>query len=825
MNSITPTPLQQPFFIRFRWLCFGLSMLLLAASWSASRQLSFDRSLQRMFAPDDPVRTDFEFLQSKFGVADLVVFAYRDRSLWDSDGNGLARLKNIRERIEAVPGVAIAMDLSKIDQMLGQLSQPLRFLGAAKNETASHPMLDSKNELANAFKKIFEGQTHSRDGELVAIACLLKPTAKSLVSTKDTLQGLREVANSLSEEGLQRGLLVGQPVMVEEGFDEIEQDGERLGWVSSISLALLILIGFRSLRWAIVTIVVVQWSLIVTRGLLVWLAWDLTMVSSMLSSIVTVIGVATTVHWMLGYQQAMREHGVPIVALTASIRRLWKPIAWACITDAIGFASLLFARVGPVQDYGAMMALASLVVLIGILVLVPTLTLLPLASSRLAKPLGVSFELLQIPGDSVVRRCLVWLLNVASRWPSAIAGGSVALAVLAVAGSLRLQVETDFIKNFQADAPLVIAYRAVEEELGGAGVWDVVLPAPKVLTQSYLDQVLRIQQRLIAIELPETTASDAGPIRLTKVMSFADADMASRKSILGNLSIEARLLGMRQVMGDFVDTLITKTVDGKRFLRVMLRSREQAEATQKEKLILAVRQIVEEETAGQQWKAWVQLEESPASDQRSPAIVSGYYVLLSQLVSSVVADQWRCFAVATLGIWIAMSLALRSPAMALLALLPNALPSLCILGWLGWMEVRVNLGAAMIAAVSMGLSVDSSLHYLIRYRQERSQGNSLDGSLVAAQSEIGMAILLSTVALVLGFGSLATSHFLPTIVFGTTAAISMLGGLFGNLVILPALLRLTQSRPARSKEAPDVTGDSLSGMQFGSTVANSSPMG
>ena len=177
----------------------------------------------------------------------------------------------------------------------------------------------------------------------------------------------------------------------------------------------------------------------------------------------------------------------------------------------------------------------------------------------------------------------------------------------------------------------------------------------------------------------------------------------------------------------------------------------------------------------------------------SKAVVSGYYVLLSQLVSSVVADQWRCFAVATIGIWIAMALALRSPWMALLTILPNALPSFCILGWMGWTGMPVNLGAAMIAAVSMGLSVDSSLHYLIRFQCLRRDGQSFQAALIASQSEIGMAILLSTFALVLGFGSLATSNFLPTVVFGITASISMMGGLLGNLVVLPALLSLRKS--------------------------------
>ncbi len=793
--------------IRWRWVWFSISILLLVVAWPASQRLRFDRSLHRMFAPDDPTRTDFEFLQSKFGVSDLVVFAYRDERLWVKDGTGLERLQRIRERIEAVPGVAIAMDLSKIDQMLGQLEQPFSIFGSLQGNGTRHVLLDETSAIANEFKAIFEGQTHSRDGTLVAIACLLKPANQTTIAIKETLLSLRQIAGSLADEGLGNGMLVGQPVMVEEGFDEIETDGKRLSIVSTLCLALLILIGFRSLRWAIISIAVVQWSLIVTRGLLEWLAWDLTMVSSMLASIVTVIGVATTMHWMLGYQRAMKSQPNPEEALRCSIRGLWRPIVWACITDAIGFASLAFAKVGPVQDYGCMMAIASLVVLVGIFVLVPTMALLPLAPSRFAKYWGLSFELFQIPGDEPLRRCLLWILKWVNRGPVAVAFTATVICVIAVLGSLRLKVETDFIKNFRSDAPLVVAYRAVEIELGGAGVWDVILPAPKVMEQRYLDLVRDLESKLLALEVP-----GAEPLRLTKVMSFADADHASKSSsILGRLSIEARLMGMRQVMGSFVDTLITKPVDEQRFLRIMLRSREQAEAAQKVQLIADVRRTVDEAIRSEEWMVIFGLDDAagPARQagptlQAGPALrtgasgskaaVTGYYVLLSQLVSSVVADQWRCFAVASFGIWIAMSIALRSPWMALLTVLPNALPSLCILGWMGWTETPVNLGAAMIAAVSMGLSVDSSLHYLIRFQCERRDGQSVQGALTAAQSEIGMAILLSTFALVLGFGSLATSNFLPTVVFGITASISMVGGLLGNLIVLPALLRLVLVR-------------------------------
>jgi uncharacterized protein len=773
--------------IRWRWLCFVISLVLFAVAWPASQRLRFDRSLHRMFAPDDPARIDFEFLQSTFGISDLVVFAYHDNRLWDADGTGLKRLQAIRERIERSPGVATAMDLSKVDRMLSQLEQPLAILGSMSGKEALHPMLSQNSDIAVQFKQIFEGQTHSREGTLVAIACILKSEGKSdeskRMAGRTAIADLRQIANSLPEQGLEPGMLVGQPVMIEEGFDEIERDGVRLSAVSTICLALLVLVGFRSLRWAIISIVVVQWSLVVTRGLLAWLAWDLTMVSSMLASIITVIGVATTMHWMLGYQSFMRTQSSPETALKQSMMGLWRPIVWACVTDAIGFASLSFAKVGPVQDYGCMMAIGSLVVLAGIFLLVPTLALASLAPERVAKQIGLSYELKTIPGDAWLKRCLLRILKRVTASSTAVSLAAIVTCAFAIVGALRLKVETDFIKNFDPSSPLVIAYRAVENELGGAGVWGIILPAPnKKIGQEYLDQVRELERRLRAIEI-----SGPEPLRLSKVLSFADADDASRASpMLGRLTIEGRLIGMQQVMGSFVGSLISRSTSGNRYLHVLLRSREQSEASQKELLIDAVREVVREATGSAEWKAAFEKQTKPPE-----AIVSGYYVLLTQLVSSVVADQWRCFAVATVGIGIAMAIALRSPWLAFLTILPNALPSFCILGWMGWTGMRVNLGAAMIAAVSMGLSVDSSLHYLIRFQSERKEGKSFDEAIHAAQSEIGMAILLSTLALVLGFGSLASSNFLPTVVFGTTASISMVGGLLGNLVVLPALLRKT----------------------------------
>jgi len=789
--------------IGYRWIWFTIAAILLAGALPYSQSLHLDRSLERMFPKGDPDRLAFERLEAEFGVSHFLVFAYRDKNLWSPEGEGIDRAAEMRKSIEAIDGVSYALDLSRVDEMLSTLRGPSALLSQLSGKRAQHPLVDPKNQLAARYRELFTGQTHSHNTDLVAIGVLLDTS----VETSQTLSKIRAISQRTPG-----GLLVGHLAMVDEGFREIEQDGNRLAIYSTISLIVLILIGFRSWRWALITIAVVQWSLVVTRAILVLLNWELTMVSSMLSSIVMVVGVATTMHWMFGYQSAYEEEvGKQNTgelqprkraenALRSSMNRLWIPIVGACVTDAIGFGSLLLSRVGPVQDYGSMMAIACSVVLAGIFMIVPTLALIGLDTGSAIPPRWDSYRLGVVPGESSVQFVLNRILDIVCFHRRSIYVGAIAILIWSILGSAKLKVETDFLKNFQSDSPIAHAYKAVETELGGAGIWDVMLPAPDRIEEAYFDSVEALEKKLLGIEIAASDQYER-PLHLTSAMSLADTDRIARDgSVLKMVPIEARLLGMRQVMGSFFDTLLSGRVPGSekgdhRYLRIMLRSRERSGANQKDQLIAMVNETVAQHVAEPAWHRFFALEQNPdsnkpqsAQNKRTPFLVSGYYVLLTRLVENVVADQWVSFLCATLGIGIAMAVALRSVKLAMIAILPSVLPNMMVLGTLGWNDIHVNLGAAMIAAVSMGLGVDSSLHYLHRYRCERMAGKSSFDALKVAQSETGLAVLMATLALILGFGTMAFSNFLPTFAFGTLAAWTMLGGLVGNLCLLPAIL-------------------------------------
>lgn len=774
--------------MRGRNLALLVAAALFFASWPAAEHLSLDWQLDRMFPPGDPLVASYHRLEQRFGGNEIVLAVYRDPELWDESGRGLDRLTEVSDRLSSVDGVRGVLSLAELHRILEALQSPLQLL----SPSGPPPLLDKQNKFAQAFAEVFEGTTHVPGKDTVAIACMLEPLDGNQPNHRPTIDALRAIVASIPAPA-EPGFVTGEPVMVTDGFEMVQRDGWRLGVVSTTLVAAALLMVFRSIRWTLIPLVVVIWSVVVTQAVLVVSRLEMTMVSSMLTAIITVVGVATSMHLLLGYQRARGEGLSPEDAMQRAMQTLRTPIIWACVTDAVGFLSLWAARVGPVRDFGIMMAIGSMAVLVAILLLVPGLALLGRWDRDPRVP----------PFDAHLRGMLRRLLDrlLRHRWLGL--GTLVALMVFGVWGSLRMHVETDFTKNFRRSSALVEGYRIVESQLGGAGVWDVMLPAPNVLTDDYLQSVLALEQRLQQLH----TDGPSG-LHLTKTLSIADADRALRvQPLLARLPLAARLEGMRQAMPVFTEALLTPSQPDKpdqldksgqadeldqsgqfgqsgnsaRWLRIMLRSREQSTAKDKSQLVRLVTEEVETFTHSPAWLEHFD-EPPPAAE------VTGYYVMLGRLVSSILSDQWTCFALATLGILLVMAIATRSLWLALAALVPNALPVFLVLGAMGWMGMTVNMGAAMIAAVSMGLSIDSSIHYLLHMRRQIDGGLSEMEAMRGAQEDVGLALVLATAALIAGFLSLSTSQFVPTIVFGVLVSLTMLGGLLGNLIVLPLLI-------------------------------------
>lgn len=738
--------------LRYRVALLIVGLLLTLLAIRPASQLELDESIESFYAEDDPYLAAWRESKDWFGGDEFVLVAYADPDILETEN--LERLREFARELSAVPGIRPESTQSLADTLRPEnASLPVRLF-------LRFPI--TRDRLLEFSRHVLIGS----DDETTAIVLRLMPEDQAPVPRSETFARIRELATAHDPPAY----VAGEPVQVHDMFRYVEQDATTLGVASSGLLLLVILLLFRSIRWVILPLLIVQVTLVWTRAALVLTGLKLSMVSSMLNSLVTIIGIATVTHVTVTYRDFRRTMDRQ-EAFRRTFTQLAPAVFWTCVTTSIGFAALLSSQITPVRSFGIMMGMG---------------TLLVLASTLLLLPGGILIGRFDTdPRDTPAEGRLLSLLSGITRWtarrPLLVTGLAVGLMIAAFAGFFRLRVETDFSKNFRESSLLVQSLDYFESRLGGVGNWEVHFSAPDELDDESLDRLRALATDLRELELEDGT-------RLTKVITLADGldfipGIAAR-------TVPRKLSLLKEFQPEFVPGLYNE--DAGR-MRVVLRALEQQPAEVKLTLIDAA--------------------EKKAREHFPDARATGLYVLLAYLISSLLSDQIVSFALAAAGIAIAMSIAFRNVWIGLISLVPNVFPILLVIGGMGWTGVPINIGTAMIASVSMGLTVDSSIHYLSGYRRARLAGADHFEAVRQTHGSVGRALVFANVALVLGFTVLALSNFIPLVYFGVLVSVAMFGGLMGNLVLLPVLLRwvnwIPESSPAADSSAlatADATG-------------------
>lgn len=703
-----------------------------------SRGLEFDQSIDSLYAADDPVLQ--EYLKSKrlFLGDEFAFVAWEEPQLFEP--NSLQLTKASRKRIQDLSAKLSAIQGVR-KQSTQDLERALRFpFGRGK------------------IRQMMQGILVDAENKVTAVAVRLEPESTTPVPRADTIQHIRTVADEHAKTHHVETYVVGEPVQIHDMFRIVERDGDVLFRVSFALLALVIYVFFRSLRWMFLPLLVVLVTIFWTKSILVVGHFKLSMVSSMLNSLVTIISVATVTHVTVHYRE-LRRTLEREEALQQTLTELLPAIFWTCATTAVGFAALLSSHITPVKSFGLMMTLASGLVFVAAACLLPGGILL---GSRNDAP-GIA------PAEGYLGILLARITISVRRHPLIVSGVAIGITLFSAAGLTRLDVETDFSKNFRKNSETVRSLDFVETHLGGAGTWEVNFPAPKTLDEKYLAKVRNLAAKL------RNDVQEEHP-NLTKVTSLPDGlDVVPNNF----LDLEGRISILSTFQPEFVPSLYNP--ENKR-MRIVLRAVERQRADEKDELIKAVL--------------------AEAKKEFPDAKVTGLFVLLKSLIQSLLSDQVVSFGLAACGICLMMTIAFRSLSIGLISLVPNLMPIVLVVGCMGWTGLPINIATAMIASVSMGLTVDSSVHYIAGFRRARARGASINDALHETHQGVGRALVFANVALIVGFLVLTVSEFIPLAYFGLLVSVAMLGGLLGNLFLLPVLLAAVEGRRVASELTP-----------------------
>ena len=731
--------------IRHRLPILAASALITVLAIYPATRLTFNETIESMFADADPHLTDYLASRKLFGGDEIVGVVYRDRGLFEKEG--LERVARLANELSHVTGVrqestqSLAKNLEAADQQV--------FKTFFKKQIEAFRL-----RVIELSRNIHVGD----DDMTTAVVLRLVAQAEATCPRGETIDEIRKIAAEHQKRSGFVTYVVGEPVQVHDMFQYVREDGVRLGWTSTGLLIIVILVLFRRLRWVLLPILIVQATLVWTKAILYLSGIKLTMVSSVLESLVTIMGVATVMHISLVYCE-LRIKLDRVSALRQTLVLLASDVFWVCATTAAGFAAELSSHVYPVRSFGVIMTLGTMLVLPAIAAILPGGVLL----GRYTADPDVGAV------DKQLGRWLGVLGGWIERYPWRLLAACLAVTIFSLAGMLRIRVETEFSRNFRESSPIVQAIDFTERHLGGAGAWEVNFPAPHELSDEFLEKV-----RKLARQFREIRGSSAAP-GLTKVTAITDGiDLVPDRMLFIKIPIEKRLDFLGMFQPEFASSHYNAAAGR---MRIMLRAHERQPAEVKESLIRRVEELTQQ---------------AFPADGADRARATGLFVLLTFIVESLLGDQWACFLWGAVGIIVMMTIAYRSVRIGLISLIPNLLPIVLVVGAMGWLDLPINIGTAMISSVSMGLTVDASIFYISSFRRMQAQGMNFSQALHGTQHEIGRALIYSNFALILGFLVLTLSHFIPLVYFGLLVSVAMLGGLAGNLVLLPLLMRATR---------------------------------
>ncbi len=773
------------FLLKARHLAIGAVLLLLVALLISGKRVDYEQSIRSFFAENDPDIIQYGKASDAFGDDNFVFVAYDDPDLLTPAGMdrvaelarelGPSQIKGVL-RVESLDAMPL---LWKIDDGLIAMDALPTFL----RTTAQRKMREAiKNvNLSGASSLAVGGYVRSADAKGLAdlkerltrhplfVGTLIDSRAQTtalvvrLGKTEDfdvkvSVGELRKRADAFgARHKLGSPAIVGPPVLLADGFTSIDVDGKRLAIVGMVLIGVVTLSATQSLWWALVPLM---------SGWVVWLAaeWILSTFNLRLSlsggplvAQIIVLTMPAASHLAVHFRDERRREGDARTAARSTLGVVSSPILWCAVTGAIGYGALATSNVVPIRQFGWIMGLCTLMASLLVMLISPA-AMMPLFRLDLPTKLG-SFS----PVGRGMSRVTEWVYE----HPARIIVGLVAVVLPISAGMGRLSYESNYINAFKPQTRVVRDYQTVESRLGGIGVVELIAPLSGQVTARTLDKFRSVERGLI-----DSKAGQAGP-RADYVLSLATVLDPDRRIEALPAAASERILAAKldliaaspqaELLRGFWNPDVKST-------RILVRLVEQQPAPDKSAIFADATALVHQAFGPE-------------------AYLTGLSSLMTKTTQGVIKTQWTTFFWSVLGILTMLTISLRRPLLATLAILPTLLAVALVLGLMGWLGIKLDLATALVASVALGLSVDDTFHCLLQFQRYR-RTEPFRASLFASYQVTGPGVLLSSSAVAVGFLALRLSEFAPFSNFGAMVAIATGGSTLGNILLLPACLTL-----------------------------------
>lgn len=653
--------------------------------------------------------------------------------------------------------------------------------------------------------------------------------------TAGEIDQVREIMDSYRDDA--NLFLGGAPMITTDLVRFIRSDLKVFGVGVLIFLILTLFLIFRRPRWVIVPLACCGVTVLVVTGWLGWMDWKVSVISSNYISLLLIITMSITIHLTVRFRELHEEN--PDASQKWLIREtaahMMRPSIYMILTTMVGFSSLVISGIRPVIDFGWMMTLGLGVSLIVCFLVFPAL-LAPLSAGKPRQGRDISRELTLAFAGFTERHRPILLIA--------------ALAVIAASlwGISRLTVENRFIDYFQKDTEIYQGMLQIDRKLGGTTPLDIVIDAPKATAAQKAalnqpatgwdgDSVDDSPSDPFASDSADETAN-ADPFANSDTFAaestdpFADSDpfaseagadpfatpkKAEPNPLKGSYWFTPARLGQLVDIQDYLESLpetgkvlsiattyeVAEKLNGRplSYVQLMLLASFIPDDLRSQlvkpylsddgnQVRISVRVIDSDKNLNRNdLLAKIRTDlESNFGLQAEQVHLTGAMVLYNNMLQSLFDSQIKTLGYVFAAILFMLLILFRSIPVALISMVPSLISASLVLGLMGWIGLPLDLMTITITAITIGIAVDDTIHYIHRFHEELPKDNDYVATMKRCHSSIGKAMYYTSLTIIAGFSILALSSFNPTVYFGLLTGLAMLVALLSNLTLLPALL-------------------------------------
>ncbi len=751
-----------------------------------SKDFRLDASSETLLLDGDPDLEYLNVINERYNAREFLVLTYspEDEMISDKSVNNLLSLKYKIQSLDWVHSVVTLLDVPLLNSTDDTLSEKLKNFSTLKSEGIDRNR--GFSEILNS--PVFKNFVISEDGKTSGIIVYIKKddklkeikTDKELEKYKDlrkkknheNIIEIRKVIQDYSKNS--KIYLGGIPMIADDMMSFIKNDILIFGIGVLLFIVAVLWFVFKKIIWIIIPLSSCIFSVVVMLGMLGLLGWKVTVISSNFIALMLILTMAMNIHLSTRFLQIKNEfpNKSKTSVLQIATNKMFLPILYTGLTTICAFLSLIFSGIRPVIDFGWMMT-------IGLITsMVTTFTLLPTFINLSGE--NNIFSLKSNENSKITK----FLSNYTIKNKNTIFVSAVLIVVISFFGISKLQVENSFINYFDKDTEIYKGMKLIDEELGGTTPLEIILKFPKEesdvfnededwgeedgddtkywFTKDKIDKIDKVHNYLEGLE------------HVGKVLSFRSV-LKVAESLNNNRPLGALEIGVlyTKLPDDIKREIVTPYISIENSeARISLRLKDSNENLRRNELINQIHDDL---------KNKLKLNDNEFK-------LAGVLIIFNNLLQSLFKSQILTLGFVMLGIFIMFVILFRNIKLALIGVIPNFIAAFFILGIIGIFNIPLDMMTITIAAITIGIAVDNSIHYIYRFKEEFSKINNYDKTVKICHSTVGEAILNTSITIVFGFSILILSNFIPTIYFGIFTGLAMLMAMLLVLTLLPSFL-------------------------------------